>query len=79
MKQYSSCVLLLLLVAAVVTDAQRQLIRPEANACKNRVKHASTFRNGHYYFFSWTHGPTRDHERDWLDARNICRFVLCFT
>uniref|UniRef100_A0A2P2I8Y0 CD209 antigen-like n=1 Tax=Hirondellea gigas TaxID=1518452 RepID=A0A2P2I8Y0_9CRUS len=66
--------LLLVLVAGVVlTEAQRQLIRPEANACANRIKHASTFRNGNYYFFSWTHGPTRDHERDWLDARNICR------
>lgn len=51
----------------------RELIRPEPNACKNRVKHAATFRNGHYYFFSWSHGPTSQHERDWLDARNICR------
>jgi len=59
------------LVATVV--AQRQLIRPDPTACKNRVGHAATFRNGHYYFFSWQHRPTASHERDWLDARNICR------
>jgi len=65
---------LVLLVAVLgMAAAQRQLIRPEASACQNRVKHATTFRNGHYYFFSWEHGPTRSHERDWLDARNICR------
>jgi len=63
---------LLLLVAASAL-AQRQLIRPEASACVNRVRHSSEFRNGRHYFFSWAHGPTRDHERDWLDARNICR------
>ncbi|KAK4290883.1 hypothetical protein Pmani_036267 [Petrolisthes manimaculis] len=63
----------LLAVLATVAYAQRQLIRPDPKACAGRVKHAATFRNGHYYFFSWTHGPTRQHERDWLDARNICR------
>jgi len=56
-----------------VALAQRELILPDPKACRNRIKHAATFRNGHYYFFSWTHGPTRQHERDWLDARNICR------
>ncbi|XP_071535617.1 P-selectin-like [Panulirus ornatus] len=63
--------LLLLLVALAV--AQRTLIRPNPRACATRINHAATFRQGHYYFFSWTHGPTRNHERDWLDARNICR------
>ena len=29
--------------------------------------------NTHNYFFSWLHGPTKDLEVDWLDARNICR------
>lgn len=53
----------------------RELIRPDPRACRNRVTHAATFRNGHYYFFSWAHGPTSQHERDWLDARNICRYV----
>ncbi|XP_071535616.1 P-selectin-like [Panulirus ornatus] len=64
-------VLLLLLAALAV--AQRELIPPDPKACANRVTHAATFRNGHYYFFSWVHGPTKNHERDWLDARNICR------
>ncbi|KAK8726991.1 hypothetical protein OTU49_009867 [Cherax quadricarinatus] len=63
----------LLAVLVGVAVAQRQLIRPDPQACKNRIKHATTFRNGHYYFFSWTHGPTKEHQRDWLDARNICR------
>ncbi|XP_063601231.1 uncharacterized protein LOC134777325 isoform X2 [Penaeus indicus] len=64
---------LVLAALVAVAVAQRQLIRPDPVACKNRIKHAATFREGHYYFFSWTHGPTRQHERDWLDARNICR------
>jgi len=60
-------------LAVAVADAQRQLIKPEPQACANRVTHASTFRNNKYYFFSWVHEPTKSHERDWLDARNICR------
>lgn len=40
------------------------------------VRH-STYRDArgvaHSYFFSWEHGPTRNLEVDWLDARNICR------
>jgi len=63
----------LLAVLASVVLAQRELIRPDPKACANRIKHAATFRNGHYYFFSWDHQPTAAHERDWLDARNICR------
>ena len=69
---YRACVVAIALFIAVA-EAQRQLIRPDPQACKNRVKHAGTFRDGHYYFFSWLHGPTRSHERDWLDGRNICR------
>ncbi|KAK8726990.1 hypothetical protein OTU49_009867 [Cherax quadricarinatus] len=42
----------LLAVLVGVAVAQRQLIRPDPQACKNRIKHATTFRNGHYYFFS---------------------------
>merc|ERR1712115_581734 len=65
--------LILLTVACCALAQQRQLILPNLQACANRVKHQATFRNGHYYFFSWTHEPTKKHERDWLDARNICR------
>jgi len=64
---------LILCALVAVAVAQRQLIRPDPTACQNRVTHAATFRNGHYYFFSWNHKPTASHERDWLDARNICR------
>jgi len=63
----------LLAVFVTVAHGQRQLIRPDPTACQNRVTHAATFRNGHHYFFSWKHKPTESHERDWLDARNICR------
>ncbi|XP_042235144.1 L-selectin-like [Homarus americanus] len=66
------CVVLALLVVMVMGQG-RTLLRPDPESCKNRIKHAATFRNGHYYFFSWLHGPTQKHERDWLDARNICR------
>lgn len=62
-----------LLLLAVVALAQRELIRPDPVACSQRTRHAALFRNGHYYFFSWQHAPTSNHERDWLDARNICR------
>ena len=37
------------------------------------IRHAHAERNGHHYFYSWRHRPTSRHERDWLDARNICR------
>ena len=37
------------------------------------MRHAHEFRNGHHYFYSWRHRATSRHERDWLDARNICR------
>lgn len=67
----SAAVLLALFVT--LAHGQRQLIRPDPTACQNRVNHAATQRNGHYYFFSWQHKPTASHERDWLDARNICR------
>jgi len=53
--------------------AQRQLIKPDPEACRTRVQHSSTVRGGHHYFFSWLHAPTVEHRRDWLDARNICR------
>lgn len=65
--------ILLLALAATLALAQRELIRPDPQACAQRTRHAADFRNGHYYFFSWKHGPTSTHERDWLDARNICR------
>jgi len=56
--------------------AQRQLALPDPRSCANRVRHAS-WRDPrgvvHNYFFSWEHGPTRNLEVDWLDARNICR------
>jgi len=64
---------LLLLAAAAVISAQRELILPNPRACATRVRHSHMFRNGHHYFFSWRHRPTSSHERDWLDARNICR------
>jgi len=63
----------LLVLLALAQAQQRQLIRPEPEACANRVTHASTYHNNKYYFFSWSHGPTASHERDWLDSRNICR------
>ncbi|RXG53106.1 hypothetical protein Avbf_16145 [Armadillidium vulgare] len=65
--------LLLALCATLIAGQGRQLIRPDPQACAQRTKHSATFRNGHYYFFSWAHRPTANHERDWLDARNICR------
>jgi len=58
-------------------SAQRVLALPDAKSCAKRVKHASwqdpTTGVKHNYFFSWLHGPTKDLEVDWLDARNICR------
>ncbi|XP_076043837.1 uncharacterized protein LOC143026931 [Oratosquilla oratoria] len=60
-------------VLVAVVAAQRQLIQPNLSACINRVRHTSRVRNGHHYFFSWAHEPTKNHERDWLDGRNICR------
>lgn len=46
------------------------------NLIHSGVRH-STYRDArgvaHSYFFSWEHGPTRNLEVDWLDARNICR------
>ncbi|OXA56638.1 uncharacterized protein LOC110849350 [Folsomia candida] len=68
--------LAILLLVVAVTNAQRQLALPDPRSCANRVKHAS-WRDPrgvvHNYFFSWEHGPTRNLEVDWLDARNICR------
>lgn len=67
-------VLLAVVAAAAAQDGgRRDLILPDPKACANRVKHAHEFRNGHYYFYSWRHRATSRHERDWLDARNICR------
>jgi len=68
-------VVVALLGLLALTHAQqgRQLIRPDLQACVNRVRHTSQVRNNRHYFFSWQHEPTRSHERDWLDARNICR------
>jgi len=67
---------LLLFGAVTFVIAQRQLALPDPRSCVNRVKHG-TFRDRrgtfHNYLFSWEHGPTRNLEVDWLDARNICR------
>jgi len=65
--------LLPLLPLLYCVSGQRQLIHPDAQACANRVKHTTRLFNGRNYFFSWEHEPTRNHKRDWLDARNICR------
>jgi len=64
---------LVLFALVAAASGQRELILPDPRACKNRVKHSHEFKNGHYYFYSWKHRPTSKHERDWLDARNICR------
>ncbi|XP_043526203.1 L-selectin [Frieseomelitta varia] len=67
---------LMLVLVAVVVNAQRRLALPDPRSCANRVRHA-TYRDArgvaHSYFFSWEHQPTRNLEVDWLDARNICR------
>ncbi|KAK5645696.1 hypothetical protein RI129_004160 [Pyrocoelia pectoralis] len=66
----------LLIIGAAMVLAQRRLALPDPRSCANRVRHA-TYRDArgvaHSYFFSWEHGPTRNLEVDWLDARNICR------
>ncbi|XP_055304851.1 uncharacterized protein LOC129569736 [Sitodiplosis mosellana] len=68
--------LTLLTIGATIALAQRRLALPDPRSCANRVRH-STYRDArgvaHSYFFSWEHGPTRNLEVDWLDARNICR------
>ncbi|XP_068620890.1 uncharacterized protein [Battus philenor] len=65
-----------LLAALCFADAQRRLALPDPKSCANRVRHAN-YRDArgvlHSYFISWEHGPTRNLEVDWLDARNICR------
>jgi len=66
-------VALVLFAVVAAASAQRELILPDPKACAKRIKHSHEFKNGHYYFYSWRHRATRTHERDWLDARNICR------
>lgn len=66
---------MLLATVAVVSAQQgdRELILPDPRACAQRIQHQAAELNGHYYFYSWMHRATASHERDWLDARNICR------
>merc|ERR1711915_655174 len=74
LRTMQGCVWVLVACLALqVAAQQRQLIKPDPPSCILRETHSSAFKDGKYYFFSWIHEPTKAHERDWLDARNICR------